>query len=80
MTCTKTVSRKEISVLAILLSIAMIFIMVPQGLVRADGGSCGPGLTWSFSGGVLTISGSGDMYDYPEHLHGPDSGNELAQP
>ncbi len=76
----KTVSKKDISIIALLISIAMIFIMIPQGVVRADGGSCGPGLTWSFSGGVLTISGSGDMYDYPEHLHGPDSGNELAQP
>ena len=28
-------------------------------------GSCGANLTWSYSNGVLTISGSGDMYDYP---------------
>lgn len=27
---------------------------------------CGADLTWSFSDGVLTISGSGDMYDYTE--------------
>ncbi len=67
-------------ILSVLVTVAMVFIMVPKGIVRADSGNCGPGLTWSFSGGVLTISGSGDMYDYPEHLHGPDSGNELAQP
>ena len=27
-------------------------------------GSCGSNLTWSFSGGVLTISGTGSMTDY----------------
>ena len=68
---------KFISVIIIL---AMILIMIPSGVVRADSGMCGPGLTWDFNGSVLTISGSGDMYDYPEHLHGPESGNELAQP
>ena len=68
---------KFISVIIIL---AMILIMIPSGAVRADSGMCGPGLTWDFNGSVLTISGSGDMYDYPEHLHGPESGNELAQP
>jgi hypothetical protein len=71
---------KKSRILAAVISIAMVFIMIPQGLVRAESGNCGPGLSWSYSGGVLTISGSGDMYDYPEHLHGPDSGNELAQP
>lgn len=71
---------KKSRILAAVISIVMVFIMIPQGLVRAESGNCGPGLTWSYSGGVLTISGSGDMYDYPEHLHGPDSGNELAQP
>ncbi|MCD8069187.1 MAG: leucine-rich repeat protein [Lachnospiraceae bacterium] len=27
-------------------------------------GKCGDNLTWSYSNGVLTISGTGDMYDY----------------
>ena len=30
----------------------------------ANSGRCGAGVTWSLSGGVLTISGSGAMYDY----------------
>ncbi len=35
--------------------------------VAASGtsGSCGDNLTWSYSSGVLTISGTGAMYDYP---------------
>ena len=30
----------------------------------AQSGTCGTNLTWNFSGGVLTISGTGDMTDY----------------
>jgi hypothetical protein len=28
-------------------------------------GTCGANLSWSYANGTLTISGSGDMYDYP---------------
>ena len=80
MITSNTIKLKKTKVITAVIVIAMILLMIPRGIVRADSGNCGPGLSWSFSGGVLTISGSGDMYDYPEHLHGPDSGNELAQP
>ena len=30
----------------------------------ATGGTCGDGLSWSLDGGVLTVSGSGPMYDF----------------
>lgn len=76
----QSISVRNKRFLSVVLCLAMLLIMIPRGVVRADGGMCGPGVSWSFSGGVLTISGSGDMYDYPEHLHGPESGNELAQP
>ncbi len=76
----RAISANKIRLISVILSLALILLMIPKGIVRADSGNCGPGLSWSFSGGVLTISGSGDMYDYPEHLHGPESGNELAQP
>ena len=76
----KAISTNKTRLISVIISLALILLMIPCGVVRADSGNCGPGLSWSFSGGVLTISGSGDMYDYPEHLHGPDSGNELAQP
>ncbi|MBQ5310492.1 MAG: leucine-rich repeat protein, partial [Oscillospiraceae bacterium] len=29
-----------------------------------DDGKCGDDMTWEYSGGTLTITGSGDMYDY----------------
>lgn len=76
----RAISANKIRLISVIISLALILLMIPKGIVRADSGNCGPGLSWSFSGGVLTISGSGDMYDYPEHLHGPESGNELAQP
>ena len=76
----KAISTNRTRLISVIISLTLILLMIPCGVVRADSGNCGPGLSWSFSGGVLTISGSGDMYDYPEHLHGPDSGNELAQP
>lgn len=34
------------------------------GLVLAGGNQCGDNLTWNLSNKVLTISGTGDMYDY----------------
>lgn len=37
----------------------------------ATSGTCGAGLSWSLSGGVLTITGSGAMTDYPETERAP---------
>ena len=53
--------------IAALLTVCMVLGLLP-GTARAadiDGGSCGANLTWSLDdAGVLTISGTGDMYDY----------------
>lgn len=48
--------------MALLLAFLLVFSCAPQ--VRAEGGVCGDGLSWSYNGGMLTISGSGAMYDY----------------
>ena len=55
--------------LSILLAAVMVLTMLPLGLVdmayAASSGTCGDKLTWSLSDdGTLTISGTGDMYDY----------------
>ena len=50
--------------MALLLCALLLLPCVP--VVRADGGSCGDNLSWSLSAGVLTISGSGAMWDYTE--------------
>ncbi len=34
---------------------------------KATSGFCGANLTWNFSAGTLTITGSGDMYDYTKN-------------
>ncbi|MBQ3531615.1 MAG: leucine-rich repeat domain-containing protein [Oscillospiraceae bacterium] len=43
--------------------------VVPE--TRTASGSCGPNLSWSFSAGTLTISGSGAMDDFPESTFAP---------
>lgn len=55
-------------VLSWLLVLAMLLSVMPAVALAADviaSGTCGDNLTWTFdSTGVLTISGTGDMYDY----------------
>ena len=40
-------------------------IEVTNKMKYATSGKCGDNLTWSYGSGVLTISGTGAMYDYP---------------
>lgn len=40
-------------------------VKVTENMKYAASGKCGDNLTWSYNNGVLTISGSGAMYDYP---------------
>lgn len=56
--CKQNISR----LMALLLVLLLVVSNVPA--VSAAGGSCGSGLTWSLSGGTLTISGSGAMENY----------------
>lgn len=48
--------------MALLLCLTVLLTCVP--MARAESGACGDGLSWDYSDGVLTISGSGNMYDY----------------
>lgn len=53
--------------LAAIISLAMIFSLLPSTALAAepDSGSCGSGVTWSYDGaGKLTISGHGEINDY----------------
>lgn len=36
-----------------------------KAVQNVSSGKCGENLTWSYSNGTLTISGTGDMYDFP---------------
>ena len=55
-------------ILAMLLAAVMIMAMLPTAFAADASGSCGDNLTWSYSDGTLTISGTGAMDDY---LEGP---------
>ena len=45
--------------------ISLLFAIVAStSIMFAESGTCGANLTWNLSNGVLTINGTGDMYDY----------------
>ncbi len=47
------------------------FDALPKGVrITTPDGTCGDHLTWSLRDGVLTISGTGEMYDYEYHFDG----------
>ena len=59
----QTTLQKHISrLMALLLCALLLLPCVP--MARAEEGTCGSSLTWSFDGNTLTISGSGAMTDY----------------
>lgn len=51
----------------------LLVIAVSTGIVSADSvsGKCGNNLKWKFEDNVLTISGTGDMYDYENSTYVP---------
>ncbi len=63
-------------ILSIVMLFCLLMTMLPMGafaeetatteaaVISREPGSCGDGLTWSYDGGRLTISGSGKMDDY----------------
>ena len=50
-----------------LLTAVLLLGSLAFGTVAAgNGNACGENLTWSYENGTLVISGTGDMYDYPQ--------------
>ena len=50
----------------------IVFGQAAKVVVPVTNGVCGPDLTWSYDdGGVLTISGTGEMYNYRAEVHAP---------
>ncbi|MGN0457878.1 MAG: leucine-rich repeat domain-containing protein, partial [Eubacterium sp.] len=62
--------KKSIKLLSLILSFAMLLSIIAgvdrSAYALANSGSCGDNVTYSFDSttGTLTISGTGDMYDY----------------
>ncbi len=59
---TKRKTKLNITRMAAL--VLALFVLVPLLPVTAAENSCGDNLTWSYSAGTLTITGSGEMDDY----------------
>lgn len=53
-------------VASLALAVLLLLPALPAALAAEASGSCGEGVTWTLSGGALTVSGSGDMTDYGE--------------
>ena len=57
--------KKLSKILSAILTAIMLLAMLPAGVAaHADSGTCGDNLTWTLENGVLTISGTGQMWDY----------------
>lgn len=57
--------------LSILLVLLTALTLLPLGALADDNNKCGENLTWKFADGILTISGTGDMYNYSEDYLAP---------
>ena len=60
--------KKKIISLMTVLTMLMSLAVLPAR--AAESGTCGDNLTWTLEDGVLTISGTGEMWDY-DYLGGP---------
>lgn len=62
--------HKKVNILLIASVIAVFALLFSAlgvtALAAENSGSCGENLTWTFSAGTLTVSGSGDMQNYNE--------------
>lgn len=64
-------SMKQFYIRLVALAAALLFLLPAVPVARAASGECGDGVTWDLTGGVLTISGAGDMYDYRDDNQAP---------
>lgn len=58
----KRIAYAIIAVIAVFVLMSLTVISASAEVV--DSGTCGENLTWTLDGGTLTISGTGEMYDY----------------
>ena len=56
--------KSRITAFVLMFVIIFAFVVPTEVFAASTSGSCGDGLSWSYSGGPLTISGSGSMTDY----------------
>lgn len=56
--------RMRKKILAMLFAIGLLVIALPLAVRAEASGECGVGMTWTYSGGILTISGEGGLPSY----------------
>ncbi len=58
--------RKRKRILSTLLALCIVFGMLPTAALAdtSTSGTCGENLTWTLESGVLTIRGTGGMWNY----------------
>ena len=66
-----TLCRYISRLMACLLVAVLLISVIPYANAEGESGVCGENLTWSFSAGTLTISGNGEMANYPESTMAP---------
>ena len=67
-------------ILSILLALSMMLALLPITAQAAEiSGSCGDGLTWSYSDGTLTIQGTGNMNDYHDDFRNISPWNSYSR-
>lgn len=64
-------TMKQFYIRLVALAAALLLLLPAVPAARAASGACGDGVSWDLTGGVLTISGSGDMADYSEASPAP---------
>lgn len=57
--------------LAVAFVLCLLTGIMPRVYAEEASGSCGDNLSWSLSGGTLTISGAGDMWNYTQEQAAP---------
>ena len=56
--------KKILSFMFVICICLNLLAVSPLSVFAEESGTCGDNLTWTLSGNTLTISGTGDMYDY----------------
>lgn len=59
--------KKQKKLISLVLAVLMVVTMLPLSAISASAatsGKCGANINWSLNNGILTLTGSGSMYDY----------------
>ncbi len=70
--------KSFISLLLCVLMLTSVWTALPVTVTAADDQKCGENVTWSLADNVLTISGTGEMYDYSQENRAPWYSNNAS--